>query len=867
MILTVLNPAFTVYAQRMVLCFILFRAEHKARFQGMKSHMKTISFSIPRYLRLSLLVSALFYAPLTQADWSDLTEQQQNDYNLITSTLNDLNVSSVTSEDILDETYWIDAENGIDDYDRTGQIDQPWKSITWAMNNVPYDKDTANVVVRAGTYTPSVLYFGEDRGDASKSAPFNLLAFPDEAVKLDGANVADNGALISIANASHISISGFDISNVTGSGKSAVYIHSSEKITITNNEIHHSQWTSDADLVNSPSLSDRLNGIAVVGDSTDITIKNNEIHDLVTGYGEPILVLAPSVATVADNSIHDNDADVFENQQYFVSADDGNDDTGVGSADRPWKTIHKAMFSIPYAEDNATINIRRGRYEIPNALYFEALRGGSEGKYFTLQAYNDEEVIVDGGALKAAFSAMVSFSSTAYVRIKGLTFTNLSGPKSGIYMEGNSHHIELINNKLHGMTWVDEPSEDPAAPSPSDNLNPIAIIGNNPDSPIDSIVIRGNELYDITPGYSEGIKIVGNVTNFLVEDNNIHDIANIGIVAAGNYTWVKDSSGTLIPADVNHARDGIIRNNKVSNAVSPIANSAGIYLDGAHNVLVEENTSHNNSVGFSVGCEQPGTTEGNVLRNNVAYENTDAGLVVGTVHAGASVTNTTVEFNEFKQNYSKGGWGGELTVQQADGLSVQNNVFVSRSDLKIIAAQAATNLSIDNNLYFGESANAEAAVFDWGGIDKISYVGLSEFQAKTCHDLNSMYQDMGTVEYFKYLSESSADMSDDDLNSHSYRGHGGKKRNHHSRNDKFQGHRKGGLTSAVCESSAIVIADDEASAKGKKGRVKHGHLHSHKHKHLIKKQYREKGGARFIRHTHPHQHDHKHKDSLHSEVN
>ena len=786
----------------------------------------TSHFSISRLVRFSLIVSALFYASLTHAVLSDYSEQQQADYQLIANTLSDLNGTAHSPDVILDETYWIDAENGIDDGDRNGQIDQPWRTITWAMNNVPYEKDTANIVVRAGTYSPPVLYFGEQRGGKlDASSPFNLMAFPGDSVKLDGSNVAENGALISIAGANHISVSGFDISNITGAGKSAIYISGATRVAIKDNEIHHSQWTSEPDLALSPTLADRLNGIAVVGESFDITIKNNEIHDLTTGYGEPVLVLAPAVATIADNALYDNDASAFENQQYFVSPN-GDDGSGVGSADKPWKTIHKAMFSIPYAEDNATINIRAGRYEIPNALYFETLRGGSEGKYFTLQAYNGEEVIVDGGALDAPFSAMVSFSSAAYVRIKGLTFTNLKGPKSGIYMEGSSNHIELIDNTLHGMTWADEDSEDPKAPSPSDNLNPIAIIGNNPTQPINSIVIRGNELFDIVPGYSEGIKIVGNVTQFLVEDNLIHDIANIGIVAAGNYAWVKDSAGVLLPADVNHARDGVIRNNTVSNAVSPIANSAGIYLDGAHNVLVEGNTSHNNSVGFSVGCEQPGTTTGNVLRSNIAYENTDAGLVIGTIHAGASVTDTTIEYNEFKYNYTKGGWGGELTIQKTDDLSVQNNIFVSSSDLTIIAAQEATNLLIDYNLYFGESANSDAAVFDWGGITSTSYVGLSEFQAKTCHDLNSLYQDAGTIDYFNYLAERSVDETEDtsgsakNKDSHG-RKHGhsadkgkqrGRKRGHSIGKGKRLGHKNSPSASAVCVPESASVSGLEAPA-------------------------------------------------------
>ncbi|PWQ99494.1 right-handed parallel beta-helix repeat-containing protein [Leucothrix pacifica] len=836
--------------------------------------MKTIIslFSIATYLRASLLIFAMLYAPFALALVSDVNEQQQADYEVIANTLSELNGSIHTAEGIFANTYWVDAENGVNDYDRSGQIDQPWQSITWAMNNIPFAKDTANVVVRAGVYSPSVLYIGEERGGSLEAdSPFNLLAFPGDEVKLDGTNVADNGALISISGANHVSLSGFEISNITGSGKSAIYITGSEKITITNNEIHHSQWTSDAQAATSPSLSDRLNGIAVVGDSQDITINNNEIHDLITGYGEPILVLAPAVATVADNSVHDNDADIFENQQYYVSQD-GNDSTGIGTADQPWKTIHKALFSIPFAEDNATINIREGRYQIDTAMYFDASRGGSEGKYFTVQAYNGEEVIVDGGLLKTPFSAMVSFSSTAYVRIKGLTFTNLSGPKSGIYMEGNSHHIELIDNKLHGMTWVDEAGEDPLAPAPSDNLNPIAVIGNNPEEPIHSVVIRGNELFDIIPGYSEAIKIVGNVTDFLVEENHIHDVANIGIVAAGNYQWVKDSNGVLIPAEVNHARDGIIRNNTVSNAISPVANSAGIYLDGAHNVLVEGNISHHNSVGFSVGCEQPGTTDGNILRGNIAYENVDAGLVVGTIHAGATVTDTTVELNEFKYNYTKGGWGGELTIQQVDGLFVHNNIFVSNSDLKLIATQPASNLSIDNNLYFGQSADPDAAVFDWGGIAGKSYVGLSEFQTKSCYDLNSLYQDAATINYFEELANRSANMTDGDLEAHNYRTHRGHKRDHHGRNGRNHPHGHGGAENAVCESGQLVTPEGdeiEETHKGKKrGHKKkgkgrqpgHEHTHSHEHVHHLKhKGHKHKGEPRFIRHSHPHTHTHKHK--------
>ncbi|PWQ94690.1 right-handed parallel beta-helix repeat-containing protein [Leucothrix arctica] len=725
--------------------------------------MKRFNLSIKLNWMCSLGLSLLLTAPASHAALTDYTEVQQQAYQTIAQSLSEQNETALTAELIEPVTYWVDAVNGIDDFARTGQIDQPWKSITWAFNNIPFANDTANIVVRAGTYSPAVLYVGQERGgNAEETLPFNLIAYPADTVVLDGTNVADNGAMISIASASNVSISGLQISNITGTGKSAIYIANSDKITISNNSIHDSQWTTDTVAAISPTLADRLNGVAVVGTSTDITVENNNLYNLVTGYGEPILVLSPAVATVSNNITYGNDPEFFENQQYYVSTA-GDDDLGIGTLEQPWQTVHKALFSIPFGEDNATINIREGTYQIPTAMYFDVSRGGADGKYFTVKSYEGETAVIDGGLLTTDFGAMVSVSSGAYVRIEGLSFTNLTGPKSGIYITGSSHHVALIDNKIFGMTWADDEGEDESAPTPSDNLNPIAVIGNNATTPLSDIIIRGNEMYDIVPGYSEGIKIVGNVTNFLVEDNEVRDIANIGIVAAGNYTWVLDDAGVLIPADVNHARNGIIRNNVVSNAVSPIANSAGIYLDGAHNVLVEGNTSHSNSVGYSIGSEQPGTAQDNTLKNNVAYDNSDAGLVVGTVHADATVVATLVEGNEFKNNYRKGGYGGEVTIQQVDGLVIQQNSFESLTDVVIVASQPATNITMNNNTYSSLSADPDALVFDWGGITGTSYIGLDQFQAQTCLDLNSAYEGSLTEATNTTLTQCSTGETDDEV--------------------------------------------------------------------------------------------------------
>jgi hypothetical protein len=678
-----------------------------------------------------------------------LNADEQSAYQAVAEELSAINGEVYSVEDLEPQTYWIDSTNGVDDYSRTGAISQPWKSIVWAMNNIPFEEDEANIIIREGTYTPEILYFSQQRGgDSSSSTPFNLLAYPGETVVISGSNMGNNGAIVSISGAENITISGIEFSNVRGSGKSVIYISystetntHSDKIRIINNTITNAKWTDNPEDAESPNLADRLNGITIVGGSTNTMIKNNNLNNLVTGYGEPILVLDSPSTILSGNTISDIDPSTFTGQRYFVSPG-GSDVTGIGTKDRPWKTIHQALEDIPFDEDDATVIVRGGNYVIPKAIFFEEKRSGSEGKYFTIRAYKDEEVIIDGSLIKTD-GAMIAFSSASFIRIKGLTLANLKGNKSGIYMAGTSHHIRIIDNSLRDMTWVvDETSEDPQYPDAGNNLNPIAVIGNHPTQAIHNIVIRGNELSNIVPGWSEGIKIVGNVTDFVVAKNHIHHIANIGIVAAGNYPWVK------IPAEVNHARNGVIRDNIVHHAVSPVANSAGIYLDGARNVLVRGNTSYNNGVGFSVGSEQAGDATGNTLRRNIAYDNFDAGLVVGTADANvvAVVKDTTVVKNEFRNNYTRGGYGGEMTIQSVNGLKVNNNLFSSRSDIMIVASQPSTRLSLDNNLYHGISNTSDKAIFDWSQIDGASYQSLSDYQAGTCNDLRGVYQDASTIQ-------------------------------------------------------------------------------------------------------------------------
>ena len=134
------------------------------------------------------------------------------------------------------------------------------------------------------------------------------------------------------------------------------------------------------------------------------------------------------IADSSDITLTDN---LITNAKWTNNPDEAESPT---LADR-LNAIHKALFTVPFDEDDAKVIIRGGTYNIPTAMYFHESRGGSDGKYFTVKAYKDEEVIIDGSLLTTDFSAMASFSSTSYVRLRGLTFANLKGKKSAIFIE------------------------------------------------------------------------------------------------------------------------------------------------------------------------------------------------------------------------------------------------------------------------------------------------------------------------------------------------------------------------------------------------------------------------------------------------
>lgn len=420
----------------------------------------------------------------------------------------------------------------------------------------------------------------------------------------------------------------------------------------------------------------------------------------------------------------------------YVNATTGSDANTGTSASVPLKSIQAALNKTTDGI-GATIYVAGGIYN--ERLYWPA-SGASATAPITLTNYDNGVVVLDGSnATNATQNEMIAIAGRSHIRINNIHITNnIRSFAKGIYVVGTGTDIQVTNCKISNIGWTTNPS---AIPASTDNASPFIIVGST-GTPYSQIYIGNNEIFNCVTGYSEGLTLTGNVENFLIESNSIHDITNIGINMSGNYAW------TGAPSSLNYARNGNVKNNVVYNCVSPVATSGGIYIDGGKWITIEGNKVYKNYAGISVGCENDNNTvEGVNIRSNFIYDNIEAGLLIGANQPNSKVVNTVVSNNTFFQNYNKGGWGGEISLQNLDQVSFVNNIIYAKSAIAIIASlgYTASNLAFNFNKYYSATTAAANMVFDWGGVNGTTYTGLANFTTATGLDANSTYGNPGLV--------------------------------------------------------------------------------------------------------------------------
>ena len=426
------------------------------------------------------------------------------------------------------------------------------------------------------------------------------------------------------------------------------------------------------------------------------------------------------------------------NSSFYVSTT--GDDKNPGTQAAPWRTIQHAADS---ARAGSTVNVRGGVYE--ELVSINVSGNASEG-FITFRSLPGESAILDATRFTPADrTGILTIHNQSYVRIEGFEIRNFRTAEHrlaplGIDIHGSGSHIELLKNNVHHIEQT-FPGRD--APGSGGNGFGIAVYGTDAKAPITDLVIDGNEVHHLKTGSSESLVVNGNVTNFRITHNVVHDNNNIGIDVIGFERTAPD------PA-VDQARDGVVSGNLVYNITSrgnPAygndQSSDGIYVDGGTRILIEQNVMHDVDFGIELASEhRDRATSYIIARNNLIYHCHTAGVSIGGYAPERGRTeHSTVINNTLYQNDTSATGSGEFQMQwnMTDDVFENNIVYAGPSCLFSLTRTQVEKgrhpVTIDHNLYYcaaGPQASRWAAASD-------TVTGFDKYVQSTGNDSHSHF--------------------------------------------------------------------------------------------------------------------------------
>jgi hypothetical protein len=414
-------------------------------------------------------------------------------------------------------------------------------------------------------------------------------------------------------------------------------------------------------------------------------------------------------------------------------------DSNPGTAAEPWRTIQHAADKVPAG---GTVWVHTGTYKEVVTI---SRSGSASAGFITLRAAPGETPVVDGTNLPVLppnfENGLFTLSDVSFVRLIGFEVQNYRTNSAtdvpiGIFVTGAGSNIEILNNHVHNIVTT-------VKTSVGDALG-LLVWGTNAPAALSNLIIDGNELDDLTTGFSESLAISGNVQNFQVTNNLIHDNDNIGIDIAGY-------EGVAPPA-FDRARNGYVANNTVFN-ISSIKNPAyddpqpsygadGIYVDGGEYVVIERNLVHNTDIGIEAASEHPGKFSNAVtIRNNVVYASNIVGLTIGGTdpNMNGGTTNCVIVNNTLVGDDTTMSGLGELQIQNhASGNVFYNNIASATVQgllLNSIASLPNPPAFLDKNLY-DSPLGRDGSQWTWLGT---TWTGFAVYVKHTPNDHHSLF--------------------------------------------------------------------------------------------------------------------------------
>ena len=217
-------------------------------------------------------------------------------------------------------------------------------------------------------------------------------------------------------------------------------------------------------------------------------------------------------------------------------------------------------------------------------------------------------------------------------------------------------------------------------------------------------------------------------------NNTVRNVNSIGIDFIGGELDIN-------PDPTKAPRNGLCRFNAVSGAHANYGGgfAAGIYVDGARDLIVENNVVFGSDMGIEVGAENAGiVASGIIVRNNVVYGNDKVCLVFGGFEAAVGrVRESQFTNNTCYQNDTLKTGAGELWIQFAEDNSVRRNIFVGLESALLWAEDGSLNNTLNDNLWFAPGG-ASTAQFTWQGT---THTGFDTYRSASGQDGQSRFAD------------------------------------------------------------------------------------------------------------------------------
>lgn len=377
-------------------------------------------------------------------------------------------------------------------------------------------------------------------------------------------------------------------------------------------------------------------------------------------------------------------------------------------------TSIQAALNVASAGDTILVQDKAGGYN--EKIYFPRSGDETSGP-IVLAACPEHHPIIDGTGVPGQF--MVNIENKSRVSISGFEIRDNTGVSdgSGVRVSGLGSHIEIRGNRIHEMR--------------GNNAMGITVYGTSLSESISNLIIDDNEIYDCDPAPSEALVLNGNVELFEVTGNYVHDVDNIGIDFIGGETSINP---------VYVARDGICSGNRVIRANSSYGGGwgAGIYVDGACDILIEGNLVAECDLGIEIGAENSGFDAiGIIVRSNLVLHNDKVGLVFGGYAQSAGRTRYCLFVNNTcYENDTGGEYLGELWIQWASNNVVRNNIFYTTGqNVAMYSESGNVDNTLDYNTWYSPGGANDT---EWVWRNR-SYNSFAAFRYGTGQESNGQF--------------------------------------------------------------------------------------------------------------------------------